>query len=206
VFEEPTLHTERLVLRPFVVADAPAVHALVAAREVADTTLNIPHPYPDGAAAEWIATHAAASAAGAAATYAVTESVRDQAGLPAAGPLVGAVSLVVDRRHDNAELGYWIGVPFWGKGYCTEAARAVVRYGFEVLGLHRVHAMHFARNPASGRVMQKLGMRLEGCRREHVRKWDGFEDVALYGILVSDWRAAAAAPGDRGERAERAPR
>ena len=187
MLDQPTLRTDRLVLRPFVLTDAPAVQALASVRELADTTLNIPHPYPAGAAEEWIATHGAASATGAAAAFAVTERVRDHA-----GPVVGAISLVVDRRHDSAELGYWIGVPFWGRGYCTEGARAVVGYGFEVLGLHRIHAMHFTRNAASGRVMQKLGMRFEGCRREHVRKWDGFEDVALYGILGSDWRADAA--------------
>jgi RimJ/RimL family protein N-acetyltransferase len=100
---------------------------------------------------------------------------------------------VVDRRHDNAEIGYWLGAPFWGRGYCTEGARAVVAYGFAVLGLHRIHAMHFTRNAASGRVLEKLGMRFEGCRREHVRKWDAFEDVALYGILAPDWRPDAAA-------------
>ena len=90
-------------------------------------------------------------------------------------------------------MGYWVGAPYWGRGYCTEAARAILRYGFEELGLHRIHAQHFARNPASGRVMQKIGMVYEGRQHEHVRKWDRFEDSDLYGILASDWVAQAEA-------------
>ncbi|NEP60397.1 MAG: GNAT family N-acetyltransferase, partial [Symploca sp. SIO2G7] len=88
----------------------------------------------------------------------------------------------------NAELGYWIGVLYWSKGYCTEAAKAVVQYGFEVIGLHRIQAAHFPHNPASGRVMQKIGMSYEGYRRQHILKWGKFEDLELYGILKSDWQ------------------
>ncbi len=59
------------------------------------------------------------------------------------------------------------------RGYCTEAAEAVVWYGFEVLGLNRIYACHFKRNPASGRVVRKIGMTHEGCLRQHVKKWGG---------------------------------
>ena len=64
--------------------------------------------------------------------------------------LVGAVGLRLKREHDRAELGYWIGVPYWGRGYATEAAAAVVGYAFETLGLHRVFASHYTKNAASG--------------------------------------------------------
>jgi ribosomal-protein-alanine N-acetyltransferase len=63
----------------------------------------------------------------------------------------------------------------------------VLQYGFSVLGLHRIHASHLTRNPASGRVMQKLGMVHEGCARQHVRRWDEFEDLELHGILAEEW-------------------
>jgi len=62
-----------------------------------------------------------------------------------------------------------------------------VAYGFERRGLHRIHASHLTRNPASGRVLQKIGMRYEGCLRQHVDKWEVFEDLALYGILQSGY-------------------
>jgi RimJ/RimL family protein N-acetyltransferase len=175
---QPPLATERLVLRPFAVEDAPTVQCLAGAREVADTTLTIPHPYPDGAAEAWIGAHAPAFAAGRLATYAVTDR--------AAGALLGAVGLQIEPGHALGELGYWIGVPYWGRGYATEAARALMRYGYARLGLHRIQARHFLRNPASGRVMEKLGMRREGVLRQSVRKWGRFEDVVLYARLAED--------------------
>ena len=93
--------------------------------------------------------------------------------------LVGAVGLEINQRHGRAELGYWVGKLYWNQGYCTEAARAAVRHGFEVLGLRRIHAFHFRRNPTSGRVMQKVGMIHEGRLRQHVRKWETFEDLEM---------------------------
>lgn len=62
-----------------------------------------------------------------------------------------------------------------------------MEYGFSDLGLNRIEAHHLVRNPASGRVMQKLGMRYEGTLRQKVRKWNRFEDIALYGLLAAEW-------------------
>jgi RimJ/RimL family protein N-acetyltransferase len=84
-------------------------------------------------------------------------------------------------------MGFWIGVPSWGRGYATEVARRVVGYAFEELKLNRVYAHHMVRNPASGRVLEKVGMRREGLLRQRVRKWGVFEDVVLLAILHDDW-------------------
>ena len=172
----PTLGTERLLLRPFAADDAPDVQRLAGARAVAETTLHIPHPYEDGVAEAWIATHAERFAEGAVLTLAIT--LRD------GGALVGAIGLTFNRAHQSAEMGYWVGVPYWGRGYATEAAAALMRYAFQALGLHRVHATHLTRNPASGRVMQKIGMRHEGTLREHLLKWGVFEDVENVGVTA----------------------
>lgn len=174
---QPTLYTERLLLRPFIVADAPDVQRLAGARAIADTTLLIPHPYPDGAAEAWIGTHARGHAEGKLAVFAITSR--------AEGTLLGAMGLVIASAHASAELGYWIGEPYWGRGYATEAGHAVLDFGFTTLGLHRIHAHHMLRNPQSGRVMVKLGMRFEGILRHAIRKWDTFEDVAQYAILAT---------------------
>jgi RimJ/RimL family protein N-acetyltransferase len=117
---QPTLQTTRLVLRPMTLADAARVQELVSDRAIADTTAVIPHPYPVGAAAEWIAT----------------------------GPL----------------------------------------------GLHRVEATHFTRNPASGRVIEKLAMRPEGIFREAFRRWGRYEDIAQRAILADEWAARGPVP------------
>ena len=99
---------------------------------------------------------------------------------------MGAIGLVVQPEHSRAALGYWIGVPYWGQGYATEAGREVVRYAFDELGLNRVYAFHFTRNPASGRVLQKIGMVYEGVRRAHTLKGSEYLDDEAYGILRDD--------------------
>jgi len=172
----PTLHTERLTLRPFTLDDAPEVQRLCGAYEVALNTLLIPHPYPDGAAEEWIAKHQEDFDEDRLVHFAVDD-----------GHLAGAMGLVM-KGDGIAEIGYWIGVPFWGRGYATEAARAVLRYGFEERGLVRIFAMHFGRNAASGRVLQKIGMQYEGTLRRHVKKWDEYVDLVCYGALREEWR------------------
>lgn len=174
----PTLTTARLHLRPFTLADAPAVEHLAGDPAVADTTLNIPHPYPPGGGGIWIATHRERAELGDQFTWAIADASTDQ--------LYGAIGLVVTARHQRGELGYWLGVPYWGRGYTAEAAAAVRDYAFTTLNLYRIVAQHFARNPASGRVMQKIGMTYEGTLRQHVRKGDHFEDSVCYGMLHSD--------------------
>ncbi len=177
---QPVLETERLVLRPFRLADAPEVERLAGDRAIADTTLAIPHPYTKGMGRVWISSHPGYRENGSGAIFAVT--------LKPEGSLVGAVGLSsVSEAFSRAEIGYWVGKPYWNKGYATEATRTVLRFAFRNLGLNRVHASHFTRNPASGRVMQKLGMTREGMSRQHVRRWDRFEDLVQYGILASEF-------------------
>ncbi len=177
--QRPTLQTERLTLRPFEFSDAADVQRLAGDWAIADTTLNIPHPYQDGMAEEWISTHQPRYEAGELVNFAIT--------LQETGDLIGATGLVISQRFQRAELGYWVGQPYWNQGYCTEAGCAVLEYAFTVLHLHRVHACHLARNIASGRVMQKLGMTCEGLARQHVKRWEAYEDLVLYGILRSEW-------------------
>lgn len=177
--ERPTIETERLLLRPFVMSDAKDVQRLAGDRAIADTTLNIPHPYEDGMAEEWISTHQPKFEAGELSNFAIV--------LQTSGELIGAIGLRIIPRFERAELGYWIGRPFWQNGYCTEAGCAVLQYGFSVLKLNRIHASHLTRNPTSGRVMRKMGMANEGHARQHAKKWDSFEDLELYGILREQW-------------------
>ena len=175
---QPTLHTQRLILRPFSLADALAVQQLAGDRAVAASTLSIPHPYPDGLAEAWIRTHPEQFANGKAITLAIT--LIDNR-------LCGSIGLELVPEFHLAELGYWIGVPFWGQGYCTEAAQQLIDYGFQELKLNRIQGTHYTDNPASGRVMEKLGMVYEGCRRQHTCKDGVFKDIKLYGLLRQDW-------------------
>lgn len=175
----PVIESPRLVLRAFAPTDALAVQFLAGAKEVSDTTLLIPHPYSSGLAEEWIATHTALWAAREQLCLAIT--------LKENGTLIGATSLSFAHEHQRAELGYWIGVPFWRCGFATEAATALTDFAFRVLGMNRVQAHHFARNTPSGRVLLKSGMKREGASPRAVLKNGRFEDVIFYGVLRRDW-------------------
>ena len=177
---QPILETERLLLRPFTQADADDVQRLAGDRAIAATTLSIPHPYEDGMAEAWIAGQQEMIERGKSTPFAMERKCD--------GALIGSINLMDIQAGHQAEFGYWVGVPYWNCGYCTEAAQAMLDFAFAELGLVRVHARHLSRNPSSGRVMQKLGMRHEGTRRHHVRKWDVLEDVELYGILLDEYR------------------
>jgi RimJ/RimL family protein N-acetyltransferase/predicted N-acetyltransferase YhbS len=183
VGRQPNLLSQRLFLRPFELSDGDDLRRLAGDRAIADTTLQIPHPYRVGMAEEWIMTQRPRFESGEQVVFAVV--------LRESGQLIGAMGLVIESKFRRAELGYWIGRPYWGNGYCTEAGLAILEYGFESLNLNRIHAYHFKRNPASGRVMQKLGMKHEGSSPQHIMKWGVFEDVELYGIIRSEWMNTA---------------
>jgi RimJ/RimL family protein N-acetyltransferase len=175
------LETERLVLRPFVLSDIPALVPLIGAREVATTTLRIPHPYTESDAGAYITSAHEGLTNG--------DELRLAIVLRNNSILCGGIGLRIEIEHSRAELGYWIGVPYWGQGIATEAARAMVDYGFETLKLNRIFAGYVSTNLASARVLKKIGMRYEGCQRGHSVKWGEFLDIELYGMLVSDLRS-----------------
>lgn len=176
---KPTLRTARLVLGSFTLRDAAEVQRLAGAREIADTTLAIPHPYEVQHALAWIEQQQQETVGGPNLSFAVR--------LLSADTLIGSVGLRdIDPEHRQAELGFWIGRDWWGQGYAREAARAVVQFGFETVKLNRICAHHMARNSASGRVLLAIGMQREGRLRQRVRKWGKYEDVELYAILQAD--------------------
>ena len=97
------------------------------------------------------------------------------------------MSLFIHKEFNHAEIAYWIGKKYWNKGYCTEAAKALLNYAFNELNLNRIIANYISRNLSSGRVMEKLGMKKEGILRQHVIKWKKYEDLIAYGILKKEW-------------------
>lgn len=183
----PVLRSGRLVLRPLVSSDAVTVQEICGDRGIAATTQNIPHPYPDGAALSWIESHAELWSSGQAAVFGICLTQDLECNEPR---LVGAIGLEINSLDHRAELGYWLSREYWGQGICTEAVEMIIRFGFDQLGLQRIHAICMASNPASGRVLKKNGLTREGRLRSHVRKWGVFHDVDVYGTLRCDSRLA----------------
>jgi RimJ/RimL family protein N-acetyltransferase len=169
------LETARLVLRAARLDDAKQVAALVNDRRIAENTARIPHPYSVDDATEWIRAALSQSAT----SYVIT----------IAGEIIGACGLDIapsqpslsptlasavrregsgrDAGEGRAELGYWIGAPFWGCGYATEAARGLIDHAFGSLGWEVLTASARVSNPASRRVLEKCGFQWTGvglCR------------------------------------------
>jgi len=144
----PVLETKRLALRAARLEDAKAVAALANDRRIAENTARIPYPYKLADAEQFIA---GASKKGEAA-YLVT--LRD-------GSIVGACGLMF-REDDAPEIGYWLGVPYWNKGYATEALHALIDYAFTDLTHDAVQAGARVTNPASRRVLEKCGFQWTG--------------------------------------------
>ena len=174
----PPLLTERLILRSLTLEDAADVQRLAGERDIASMLPNMPHPYEDGMAEKWIRSCSSKYKKDEALNFAIT--------LRTDKNLIGGIALRLERKNKNGELGYWIGKPYWNRGYATEAAKAVVAYSFKVLKLNRVHAKYFKHNPASGQVLEKIGMQYANFFPKDLKK-DIFEDTIQYIILKCEF-------------------
>lgn len=169
------LTTARLTLRPISPEHKRAIIPLISERQVARNLLRVPHPYLDHHFDEFMQKIADSDTD---AVYSIF--VRDE------NCLCGGMGLHLALEHKRAELGYWLGLPYWGRGYATEAAHAVMAYGFDTLKLNRIFASHFSGNDASGRVLEKIGMKPEGKLLKHVLRLGEYRDVLLYGRVRED--------------------
>lgn len=174
------LESKRLIYRAFTLSDAPRVYELLQDKDIIDNTISIPYPYLKGMAEEWISSHPKELAANHY-IYAVL--------LKESNSLIGALLIEVTEAFKHGYLGYWIGKPYWGTGYGTEMVARINQFGFEELGLHRIYGEHFDFNIASGRVMEKNGMKQEGILREHKLKNGIFVNSHIKGILAQEWKA-----------------
>ena len=194
------METRRLVLAPLAPGDHGELAIIAAAREIADTTISVPHPMTLAVARDWVEDQCEAVRLGDSVVFTVRRNIKQS-------PL-GLVSLRdIDRDHACAELSFWLAKAAQGHGFAVEAAAALVRHGFEVLDLHRIEAYQMMRNTASAHVLARIGFRFEGTLRERVTKWGLREDVNLWSRLRADPDSPAArilGPGLGSAAAERA--
>ncbi len=177
-----SFESSRLFYRPFEKPDAKAIHTFLQDKDIADNTLTIPYPYEAGMAEEWISTHEERFEQGDY-VYAVILKNEKQ--------LIGAIDFIVDEEYQHANVGYWLGKPYWGKGYGTEMLSRMIQFGFEDLNLHRIYGEYFDFNLASSRIMEKNGMRYEGRLRDHKLKGGQFLSANVRGILKDEWKATS---------------
>lgn len=169
-----------LHLEPIRMHHATRVQRLAEHPQVTATT-NLPHPYPPDGARTWLRHYFRCHAQGREHVFAILH--------PRDG-LVGVTGLIdVSRKTGNGELGYWIGVPYWGRGYATEANRRLLAFAFDQLGLAWVWARALARNAPSRRVLEKLGLRLVCLEPNPLPRFDAQDLLARYEISATRWRA-----------------
>ena len=142
------LETKRLLLRVPAAFDVPEIVTLIGDYDVAKNLSRVPYPYSEADAKGWVEKTAEARGKGTEYVFAITRKDDDA--------YIGSCGL---HKRDGAyfEFGYWLGKPFWGQGYATEAARRLVAFAFMELGMDTVIAGYFHDNPASGHVLEKLG-------------------------------------------------
>lgn len=176
-YTNKSIETDRLLLRLFDRDDGAEVTRMCNNYNVYKSTLSLSHPYTLECALSWIERSRQILKEEKAFQFAVTDKESKE--------LYGCIGLSYSKIHNNGEIGYWIGEEHWGRGYATEATIAMIKFAFEEKGYHRVFARHFISNQASGKVMIKADMTYEGMQREHIYKFDHYEDIALYGIINS---------------------
>ncbi|RAI37734.1 GNAT family N-acetyltransferase [Rhodoplanes roseus] len=150
------IETDRLILRAPRLDDAKTVATLADDRRIAENTLRIPHPYRLGDAEDWIA---AATLGGGEETFLMV--LHD-------GTVIGSCALRW-RDDDTAEIGYWLGAAHWGRGYATEASRALVDHAFTEHGVEAIVAGARTSNPASRRVLEKCGFQWTNVELHRIR-------------------------------------
>jgi ribosomal-protein-alanine N-acetyltransferase len=169
-------------LEPITLAHASAVQALASDSRIADTS-NVPHPYPPDGAVTWIRYTAALREQGREVNFAMMED--------GTGTLVGVCGVLnIEGQPRRGELGYWVGVPYWGRGYASAAAQQLVRIVFEQYGLDELYSSCLVRNPASRRVLEKAGFRHVGYGTHPHSKWGPDDRFALFELTKSEWRIA----------------
>lgn len=164
------IETERVYLRKFKLADAKRVYEVCNDANIT-RYLPLPHPYTLNMGKEWILSQKTDTIHQ---DFAVISKEDDR--------LIGSISLS-DKGDGCKELGYWLAPECHGKGIMTETAKALINYAFEKLGVHKIIAKHYVKNPASGRVMEKCGMRVVGILEKHTFKNNEWNDVCLHEII-----------------------
>lgn len=175
----PKIETERLLLTELSVDDISEIVHQASNKNISDFTQNIPFPYCEKDAIFWINAANQGFQNGSQYTFAIRKKGKNR--------FMGGIGIKVDKTHNRAEIGYWLGESFWGKGFITEASKSIIKFGFESLHLNKFTSSHLAKNPASGRVLENCGMVKEGELKMHLFKHSEYQNLILYGLTREEY-------------------
>lgn len=176
------LEGKRVLLRPLETEDAKSLQENINDPDIYKYTLTIPHPYEMSHAEWWINET----------QKRINEKKAYELGieLKETGKIIGGMGICrIDAAKDSAEVGYWLGKDYWGKGIATEALDLLICFAFNELKLHRLYANTFIDNIGSQRVLEKAGFAREGRRKDAVKKDGKYYDDFLFGLVIDDYLA-----------------
>ncbi|MEO5644271.1 MAG: GNAT family N-acetyltransferase [Bacteroidia bacterium] len=175
----PELNTERLTLRKIRIDDIPSLLRYVNNRAISDQIFNIPYPYHEEDAIFRMNFVYQGFKNKERYVFAITLKDNDE--------LIGEIGLHLDKENNCAQFGYWIGEPFWNKGIATEAAAAILKFGFEKLELNKIYATHYPDNEASGKVMINNKMIMEAELKDQYRIDNVYKSVNQYRLTKKEY-------------------
>ncbi|KAJ5066671.1 putative gnat family [Anaeramoeba ignava] len=168
--KEIKIQTKRLELRPLKETDVSRITELLQDKRISDFAAKIPYPYTENHATIFI-------------NYTNNHLNELNFAIILETELIGIIGLIFEPENKMAEIGYWIGSPYWGNGYATEAAKALIDFAFNHLDVNKVHGKVYSHNNASARVLEKVGMVREGFRKKHALHGDEYFDLIEFGIF-----------------------
>lgn len=178
--ENIQLESDRLLLRNVDIEDLDSLINLASDYQIAEMMNGaIPNPYSADVAKEWISKHSHDSIQSASISWAISLKEKKE--------FLGSIQIRFSKDRCSGRLSYWIGNPYWGQGYASEAGRMILQYGFDKLKLKEIHAEHFHRNPASGSVLKKLGFKFIKSEEKLEKLNNRKEDFDLYVIAADDF-------------------
>lgn len=174
----PTLKGTKIILKDLQISDVEDIYSLAKNENVSRYTLNIPYPYKIEDAIWWVNNAKEKFKTKEQFTFGIFKSDTHE--------FIGGIGLIVNQNDHKAEIGYWVGEPFWNKGYTTEALKLILDFGFNELKINKLYAQHLVENIASEKVMQKAGMVYEATLKAHHFKNNAFIDVKQYRLLKDE--------------------
>jgi len=175
------LSGRKIILRKLTFADADAITAHIKDKDIIRWLGEVPYPYFKKYAVQFIHSRQNERRSGKTFTFGISAKEKDE--------IIGVIDLSdLDWDDKKAEMGYWIGKRFWGKGYMTEAIDLLTRFGFGELNLHKIYARVFEGNLASMKTLEKNNFKREGILRDEAYKNRKWLDEYYYGLLKSEYK------------------
>ncbi len=177
-----TITTERLLLREITEDDIESLVKILNESKIRESILEVPRPFTDRVASAWIDEQRKGGRMSQHYPFGVSLSQEGE-------DLIGYVALTVERQNERARLQFCISEKHCHQRYATESVKAVIDFGFSMLGIHLVSVAHLSCNKAAARVLEKAGLLKEGQLRDRVLRHDNFNDITIWSTIQGEWQS-----------------